>query len=280
MKVSIRDEKFLSNLDLDRIKSYLISKGWQKLAKDEGKPVVAWILTVQDSEVRNIELLVNQNSSFSMNYVCNMLEVLENVEGRSQLDIVSDIRHFYADIFRFHINSLESHSVEGGNGFTLDTTIQILQYLKDSFCWAASSVAASDLSSERKIEKSRVSNYINCLQFEQSISEQGETFTIVSPLQKTSIETLGYKSEAEFDEPFERLAAKKVVYLLKEFSPENGVLSHGDSVVHCGDDFHGTFARLREVIGNRKFSLSVRWSPAIYSPHADKIEQLVIGIKQ
>ncbi len=90
MIVSIRDPNILSNLDPQQLTSYLIAKGWQQEESPENKDSI-WILDVDLGNEFDINLPLNPKTrSFALR-MAEILETLEKAEGRSQLDIVSDL---------------------------------------------------------------------------------------------------------------------------------------------------------------------------------------------
>ncbi|MBA3921340.1 MAG: hypothetical protein H0X31_06425 [Nostocaceae cyanobacterium] len=90
MIVSVRDPNILSNLDPQQLKSYLVARGWRQESQVDNKDSV-WILTINPDLEFDINLQPNPKTrSFALR-MAEILETLEKAEGRSQLDILTDL---------------------------------------------------------------------------------------------------------------------------------------------------------------------------------------------
>ncbi len=90
MIVSVRDPNILSNLDPQQLTTYLIARGWRQESLADNKESV-WILTVNPGLEFDINLPLNPKiRSFALR-MAEILETLEKAEGRSQLDILSNL---------------------------------------------------------------------------------------------------------------------------------------------------------------------------------------------
>jgi len=90
MNVTIRDIELLKNLEPDRISYYLESKGW-KQAQKIGERAIIWRSGNLNPETPQIVLPLNcklPDFPVSMNL---MLETLEAIENRSQIEILADL---------------------------------------------------------------------------------------------------------------------------------------------------------------------------------------------
>ena len=90
MNVTIRDIELLKNLEPDRISYYLESKGW-KQAQKIGDRAIIWTSGNLNPETPQIVLPLNcklPDFPVSMNL---MLETLEAIENRSQIEILADL---------------------------------------------------------------------------------------------------------------------------------------------------------------------------------------------
>ncbi len=93
MIVSVRDPNILSNLDPQQLINYLIARGWQQenLGDNANNQESVWVLTVSSGSELDITLPLNRKTrSFALR-MAEILETLEKAEGRSQLDILSDL---------------------------------------------------------------------------------------------------------------------------------------------------------------------------------------------
>lgn len=100
MIVTVRDPNILSNLDPENITNYLRAHGWLKESQIDSKESV-WIYSQssESSDEYDITLpLIHQTRSYALRMV-EILEILEKVESRSQLDILSDLITTIPNIF-------------------------------------------------------------------------------------------------------------------------------------------------------------------------------------
>ncbi|MEG3924900.1 hypothetical protein [Microcoleus sp. D3_18a_C4] len=90
MNVTIKDIELLKNLEPDRISYYLESQGW-KQAQKIGDRAIIWTSGNLNPETPQIVLPLNcklPDFPVSMNL---MLETLELIENRSQIEILADL---------------------------------------------------------------------------------------------------------------------------------------------------------------------------------------------
>jgi hypothetical protein len=100
MIVSVRDPNILSNLDPQQLINYLIAWGWQpeNLGDKANHQELVWVLTASSGSEFDITLpLHRQTRSFALR-MAEILETLEKAEGRSQLDILSDLVTFIPNV--------------------------------------------------------------------------------------------------------------------------------------------------------------------------------------
>lgn len=90
MIVTVRDPDVLSNLDPHQLENYLQAQGWHKESQI-GKKESVWIKTTDSGEGFDITLPLNPEiRSFALR-MSEIMETLEIAEGRSQLEILSDL---------------------------------------------------------------------------------------------------------------------------------------------------------------------------------------------
>lgn len=90
MNVTIKDIELLKNLQPQQISHYLEAKGWKQVQKIDSRAII-W--TSSDIKPEAIQIVLPLNSALpdfpvSMNL---MLETLEIIEKRSQLEILADL---------------------------------------------------------------------------------------------------------------------------------------------------------------------------------------------
>ncbi len=90
MIVTVRDPDILSNLDRQKLTSYLQSRGWKQENKI-GNSETVWIISNVNGEEFDITLPLNPKTRFFALRMSEILTILEIVEKRSQLDILSDL---------------------------------------------------------------------------------------------------------------------------------------------------------------------------------------------
>ncbi|QFS52296.1 hypothetical protein [Nostoc sphaeroides] len=93
MIVSVRDPNILSNLDPQQLINYLMARGWQpeNLGGNANNQESVWVLTASSGSEFDITLPLHRKTrSFALR-MAEILETLEKAEGRSQLDILSDL---------------------------------------------------------------------------------------------------------------------------------------------------------------------------------------------
>jgi hypothetical protein len=92
MIVTVRDPNILSNLDSQKITTYLKARGWLIESQIDSKESV-WIYSETSEEYNEYDItlpLNPQTRSYALR-MAEILEILEKVEARSQLDILSDL---------------------------------------------------------------------------------------------------------------------------------------------------------------------------------------------
>ena len=88
MIVTVRDSSILFNLDPMQITAYLQSRGWLQQSRVDDKESI-WVISINDEF--SITLPLNPKTRSYALRMAEILETLERVEGRSQLDILSDL---------------------------------------------------------------------------------------------------------------------------------------------------------------------------------------------
>ncbi len=92
MIVTVRDPNILSNIDPKQVTAYLRSHGWLIENSDNISESI-WVISTSGKERNEYDITLPLNPKIR-SYVLRMaeiLETLEQVEGRSQLDILSDL---------------------------------------------------------------------------------------------------------------------------------------------------------------------------------------------
>lgn len=90
MIVTVRDPDVLSSLDPQQVEKYLQAQSWHKESQIGNKESV-WIKTTDSGEELDITLPLNPEIRAFALRMSEILETLEIAEGRSQLEILSDL---------------------------------------------------------------------------------------------------------------------------------------------------------------------------------------------
>ena len=90
MKAIINDVEILNHLQPQQIDKYLKSKGWHEQSVIPNK-VSIWIRDNYPENKLKIQLPVDQNFDDYSRRIYDVIEVLEQAENRSQLDILGEI---------------------------------------------------------------------------------------------------------------------------------------------------------------------------------------------
>jgi hypothetical protein len=91
MIVTVRDPNILSNIDPKQLTNYLQSHGWLIEKADSSESI--WVMSISRQEHNEYDITQPHNPkihSYALR-MAEILEILEQVEGRSQLDILSDL---------------------------------------------------------------------------------------------------------------------------------------------------------------------------------------------
>jgi hypothetical protein len=91
MIVSVRDPNILSNIDPKKLTNYLQAHGWLIEKADSLESI--WVMSTSGQEHNEYDITLPLNPkirSYALR-MAEILEILEQVEGRSQLDILSDV---------------------------------------------------------------------------------------------------------------------------------------------------------------------------------------------
>ncbi len=98
MKVTIRDSKLLKAIVPDVLASYLKSNGWEEKGAIYDNAGTIWCLRKYSEENVEILLPLRQNLRDYAARIGDVIKILEDVENRSQMDILSDLITIYPNI--------------------------------------------------------------------------------------------------------------------------------------------------------------------------------------
>ncbi|WP_404784052.1 hypothetical protein [Altericista sp. CCNU0014] len=194
MKAFIQDSETLRSLDPNQILVYLQEKGWEQDDYIEDKASM-WTLKENGSEIAEILLPAHSRFRDFPLRISEILETLEEVEKRSQIEIFNNLVNSLSDVIRIKLNHQEFHNgtVPLNNGYNL------IRYAREMMLSAACSTVDSRRHFEKK-KPSEANEYLRKARFGQT--EKGSfILTIISPI---SSEVIGHFS----GDPFERKVIK------------------------------------------------------------------------
>lgn len=213
MRTTIRDIDILKSINPLEVAGYLKTQGWQQQSQINDIASI-WTLEVCEGEI--VEILLPLNSDFR-DFPTRMSEVLQNleiVEHRSQLEIISNLRNPLAEIIQISVNHAEiiNGSIPISQGIQLFASAQKLMRS-----------AASSAVEPRPYFKgsfSEVTDYMQKLRLGHT-KEGSYVLTIISPLQVEN-----YQSE----DCFERKVTKTLFQALNIISlaPEKNLFERED----------------------------------------------------
>lgn len=94
MKITAPDREIIQTLDLNHLKDYLQSRGWQS-AKPFLENATVWLKSEPERGEFEILLPHRQNLADYLPRMRELLKILEEVEGRSQEEILSELTDSY-----------------------------------------------------------------------------------------------------------------------------------------------------------------------------------------
>jgi hypothetical protein len=192
MRATIRDAHILYEIQPLNLFSYLRGRHWYEIRRLERGAF--WGKTIKDS---NFEILLPLDSSIRdyPNRVSDVLKTLEQVEGRSQFEIVEDLLVSSADVIRQRLATPKGEGL-----ITLEQGMLVYEKARDLMLAAAcAAIAPKPVYAKRKPEQAM--EYLNHACF--GIPKQGSyTLTIISPVSpKLRANNELFEEELE---PFER----------------------------------------------------------------------------
>lgn len=98
MKVSIRDSKILKTIEPNVLETYLKSNGWQKTGHIYANAGAIWSFKKSAEGEFEILLPLRQNLGDYAARIIDAIKILEEVENRSQIEILSDLITTYPDL--------------------------------------------------------------------------------------------------------------------------------------------------------------------------------------
>jgi hypothetical protein len=201
MKASIRDPAALRKIDPNQVAVYLEKKGWRQESYIDQK---ASIWTIADDSRDEAEVLLPLNTSFQ-DYpfrVSEILQTLEAIEKRPQVDIYKNLIESLSDIIRIRL----THDDFGDGTVPLNNGYNLFRHAREMMLSAACSTVESKKHYERK-KPLGANNYLKQARFGQT--QKGSfILTIISPIETNDGSNFS-------GTPFERKVVEKLFNSLK-----------------------------------------------------------------
>jgi hypothetical protein len=201
MKATIQDLDIIKSINPLEVAGYLRTQGWQQKSQIND---IASIWTLEVGQGENVEILLPLNPDFR-DFTTRMIEVLQNleiVEHRSQLEIINNLKTPLAEIIQISVN----HSEIINGSIPISQGVQLFESAK-KLMWSAAS-SAVEPRPYFKGSFSEVTDYMQKLRLGHT-KEGSYVLTIISPLQVDN-----YQSE----DCFERKVTKTLFQALNIIS--------------------------------------------------------------
>lgn len=258
MRVAIRDPKTLAKVRPLDLAAYLRTRGWREVERSVGRSSI-WTLGENGDSFEVLLPLDETFRDYSMR-IGDLLGTLEQVEERSQLEVLTDITTSFADLVR--IRAMGSGGQEGSIRF--DAGLALMHNAREMMLAAA--CAAIDPRPHYPSRKpDQAMKYLESLELGQT--ERGSyVINILSPVPPELHASL----VPEDDEPFERRVTRTLIEAARaardaaeesvttgEMEPFQRAVARGISANFC-DALSG----LHHASGGERLELTVSWATA------------------
>lgn len=262
MKASIRDLEVLKSVQPLELATYLRANGWHQFDEVSNR---ASFWTLNEGKPSNYEILLplTRDVIDFPARIGEILQTLEVVEQRSQLEILNELATTAADVI-----SLRVRSVEAADGSVLmDDGVDLFQHARDMMMSAACAAVEPKAQFQTRKPKEAI-EYISKLRVGQT--ERGSyVVNIISRVAPTlESDTLFPTEPYEQTQPFERVVVQTLAKALlatqsaAEHSAISGNLEPFNNAIH-----EGVSANLCESIvgmsksgGEAGLSVGLRWA--------------------
>ncbi|MEH2420355.1 MAG: hypothetical protein V7K48_05235 [Nostoc sp.] len=182
MKATIRDIDVLKSINPLEVASYLETQGWKEQSQIND---IASVWTLELGQADNVEILLPLNPEFR-DFSARMSEVLQNleiVENRSQLEIITNLKTPLAEIIQISVN----HSEIINGSIPIYQGVQLFESAK-KLMWSAASSAVQPKPYFKGGSFSEVTDYMQQLRLGHT-KEGSYVLTIISPLKVDSYQS-------------------------------------------------------------------------------------------
>lgn len=208
MRVALHDAEALRALKPLEVAAYLRAKGWQKEA-DIGDRASLWLLR-REPDGTEFDVTLPARREFK-DYVLRMGEVLRGLadaEGRSELDVLTDVQTTTADLIRVRAPSRDAES----GTLPFDEAVTFVERSRDMML-AAACAAIDKRSVYAKRKAQQAMDYLGHARMGQT--ERGSfVLTILSPVVPELRPVQGALFPAEHEDPYERKVTRTLMEAL------------------------------------------------------------------
>ncbi len=257
----VTEPEVLEAVPLRNVLLYLAANGWREVERRPGRFTI-W--EYKDGQPRVMVPAAQDFADYALR-IYAVLEALENVEHRSQPELVKDILALFADILRVR------HQAEGSpdGSIPLRAGVDLIKHAQDLLlAAAAAAVTPRPLFYAKKPEPAEA--YLRRARLGQT--ERGSfVVTIISPMY-VSAPLFG---ELAVPEPFERQVTRTLMgsvaaaaeaarqsEALEDIGPFRGVVAQGVSANLCD-----ALIALNEETDAVAIDISAKWAPGRDLPH-------------
>lgn len=265
MRVSIRDRAVLTSVEVPSIRAYLSRRGWNLLGP-RGPYVEIWAIHEPSSDRR---LLVPKTPSLDdyASRVSDVIQALEDVEDRSQVEILYDLLAVHWDVIRVPVGDGGRHA----GTIAIQDGALLIERSKDMVLAAAK---RADTREPRRVygprRSQQVDEYMRSVRLGQT--EHGSyVITVHSPVSHVLQQTLFEGADiSEPDDPFSRQVTRTLARSLEHTveaateATDRGDLEPFDHKVEFGVSANlcAAVRDLNEANNGRGVAIQFSWSPA------------------
>lgn len=263
MIVSIKDRQTLGAIKPTLAVAYLRAKGWTRAAWEPSRYSI-WVKSAAGGQN---ELLLPLDPSFGdfPERMAELLAVLQRVEERSQLSILSDISSTNRDVFRFRADPQTSFL----GTMPLEAGALFVGHVKDLLLYAATAEKSPRRASILGKRSDEVTRFMS-----RALLGQTEVGSFIVraevPVPAKITEDLFPERVEPASEPFERKAGVRLMDVLQrthdaalealetnKFQPFSELLQVGGSV-----GLYHTITEAQQVVPSSALDISCSWAPS------------------
>lgn len=199
LRVAVKDAEALLTIPLREVAAYLRARGWREAGKIGAAKGLVWTYCLDERGEYELQLPLDPNLRDFTRRMYEVLETLEDVEQRSQVDILQDLATVAGDLIRVRLDRVD---VQNGT-IPLDVGVVLVESIRDLVAAAASSTVAPKPYYQAR-RHSQVSEYLQKVRLGQT--QQGSfVVTVLSRVPpEVPIGGVALPMAGQSEDPFER----------------------------------------------------------------------------